>query len=73
MITVKTTLNLNKQLKKMAERKALEEDTTLQEVINKALYNELVAGAVRKTKDIIFTPKAVDKNMGNLTRKDFYE
>ena len=38
---VKTTLRLKENLKKSAERKALEGDTTLQEVINSALENYL--------------------------------
>lgn len=37
---VKTTIKLNRQLKKLAEIEAIENETTLQEVANKALYED---------------------------------
>ncbi len=41
MQLVRTTVRLNEQLKRVAERKALDENTSLQEVLNRALERYL--------------------------------
>jgi hypothetical protein len=72
----KTTIKLDKQLKKLAEKKAIETETTLQDLVNEALYEKLVGRNVDKLliKD---GPKLniwpLDENMDNLKRGDFYE
>ena len=69
---VRTTLRLKENLKKTAEKKALEENTTLQEIFNRALENYLNQDAKRQAKKIIFKTHHLGVNLDNLTRDDFY-
>lgn len=73
MVLVRTTLRLKENLKKSAERKALEEDTTLQEIFNRALEGYLEEDAKRAAKRIIFKSYKLGKELDNLTRDDFYD
>lgn len=72
MTLIRTTLRLRENLKKTAERKALEEDTTLQEVLNRALERYLQDEAKKKAKEIIFKTHSLGVPLDNLTRDDFY-
>lgn len=72
MEMVRTSLRLKKQLKKTAERKALEQNTTLQEIFNEALALYLKRIDEQKAKSLIFHDKAIDKQLDNLTRDDIY-
>ena len=72
MQLVRTTLRIDKDLKKNAERRALEEDTTLQEIFNKALASYLQNQAKKEAKRIVFKSFHLGKDLDNLTRSDYY-
>jgi len=69
---VRTTLYLDKQLKKLADMQAVQEDTTLQEIFNKALRAELQKRMPSKKKKIDFITHKLNIP-DNLTRKDYYD
>ena len=69
---IRTTLRLKEDLKKTAERKALQDDVTLQEIFNRALEEYLEKNAQREAKKIIFKTHRLGKPLDNLTRDDFY-
>ncbi len=69
---VRTTLRIQDYLKKDAERKALEEDTTLQDIFNKALASYLQNQAKKEAKKIVFKTYHLGKELDNLTRSDYY-
>lgn len=69
---MRTTLRIEESLKKSAQRRALEEDTTLQEIFNKALENFLQKDAQQKAKKIVFKTHNLGVPLDNLTREDFY-
>lgn len=69
---VRTTLRLKENLKKTAEHKALREDTTLQEIFNRALEDYLEKEAKKEAKKIVFKSYHLGKKLDNLTRDDFY-
>ncbi len=69
---VRTTLRLNEDLKKTAEKKALRDDVTLQEIFNRALEEYLEKDAKHEAKQIIFKTHHLGKPLDNLTRDDFY-
>lgn len=69
---VRTTLRIQDYLKKDAQRKALEEDTTLQEIFNKALASYLQNQAEKEAKKIVFKTHNLGEPLDNLTRKDYY-
>ncbi len=73
MIKVRTTLRIEKHLKEEAEKKAIELNTTLQEIFNTALENYLNNLDKKKAKRIVFFDKAIDKRLDNLTRDDYYD
>ncbi len=72
MQLVRTTLRLEERLKAIAERRALEENTTLQEVFNRALALFLDREGKKKAKKIVFKTHNLGKPLDNLTREDFY-
>lgn len=69
---VRTTLRIHDDLKKIAQRKALEEDTTLQDIFNKALESYLQNQAKKEAKKIVFKSYHLGKELDNLTRADYY-
>lgn len=69
---MRTTLRIEEDLKRIAEYKALEENTTLQEIFNKALKNYLQTEAKKKAKKIVFKTHDLGAPLDNLTRKDYY-
>lgn len=69
---VRTTLRLNENLKKTAEKKALQDDVTLQEIFNRALAEYLEKDARREAKKIIFKTHHLGEPLDRLTRDDFY-
>ena len=69
---IRTTLRLNESLKKTAEKKALQDDITLQEIFNKALAEYLEKDARFEAKKIIFKTHHLGEPLDNLTRDDFY-
>ena len=69
---VRTTLRIEKNLKKEADKLALEQDTTLQNIFNKALETYLAKDAKKQARKIVFKTHNLGINLDNLTRDDFY-
>jgi len=69
---VRTTLRLREDIKRNAEKKAHEDNTTLQEIFNRALEEYLEKDAKKQAKKIVFKTYHLGKNLDNLTRDDFY-
>lgn len=69
---IRTTLRIEENLKKTAERKALEEDTTLQAIFNRALDEFLKNQAKKKSKKIVFITHDLGVPLDHLRRKDYY-
>lgn len=69
---VRTTLRLKENIKRSAQKKALEEKTTLQEIFNRALEAYLEKDAKKWAKKIVFKTYRLGKKLDNLTRDDFY-
>lgn len=69
---IRTTLRLKESLKKTAEKKALQDDVTLQEIFNRALEEYLEKDAKYEAKKIIFKTHHLGEPLDNLTRDDFY-
>ncbi len=65
-------MRLKENLKKTAERKALQDDITLQEIFNRALEEYLDKDARNQAKKIIFKTHHLGEPLDNLTRDDFY-
>lgn len=72
MQLIRTTLRLKKPLKNAAERKALEENISLQEIFNRALESYLEREAEKSAKKIIFKIHHLGEPLDNLTRDDYY-
>ena len=72
MQLIRTTLRLKENLKKRAEKKAFEENTSLQAIFNHALERYLEDQAKKKAKKIVFKAYHFGKNLDNLIRDDFY-
>lgn len=72
MQLIRTTLRLKENLKKQAEKKALEENTSLQTIFNRALELYLDQKAKHQAKKIIFKTHNLGAPLDNLTRDDFY-
>lgn len=69
---VRTTLRIKEDLKRSAERRAVEEDTTLQDIFNRALENYLLTQVKKDAKKIVFKTHNLGESLDNLTRDDFY-
>jgi len=69
---LRTTLRVKENLKKAAEYRALEENTTLQEIFNRALENYLQEDAKKQAKKIVFKTHNLGVPLDNLAREDFY-
>jgi uncharacterized membrane protein YukC len=72
MQLIRTTVRLNEQLKKSAERKALDDNKSLQEILNLALEKYLEEEGKKEAKRIVFKTHNLGKPLDNLTRADFY-
>lgn len=70
---IRTTLRINENLKKQAEKKALEDDVTLQEIFNQALEDYLQNDAKKEAKKIVFKSHNLGEPLDNLTRDDIYD
>lgn len=69
---IRTTLRLKENLKRTAERKALQDDMTLQEIFNRALEYYLEKEAKKEAKKIIFKTHNLGKPLDDLKRADYY-
>lgn len=72
MQLVRTTVRLQAALKKAAEKQALEEDTTLQDLLQNAVIDYLDKKAKSKAKKIVFLTHDLGVPLDNLTRDDYY-
>lgn len=72
MRLIRTTVRLQEHVKKAAEKRALEEDTTLQDLLQRALLEYLDQRARGKAKRLIFHTHDLGVPLDNLTRKDYY-
>ena len=73
MQLVRTTLRVKSDLKKAAEKYALHEDTTLQNIFNNALEEYLKGKAEKKAKELVFKTHDLGAPLDNLTRDDYYD
>jgi signal recognition particle GTPase len=72
MNLTRTTLRINTNLKKAAEKQAIKEDTTLQAVFNEALEQYLNKKAKDSARKIVFHTHDLGVPLDNLKRNDFY-
>lgn len=70
---LRTTLRIEENLKKEAERKAVENNTTLQEIFNHALERYLKNEAKKEAKRIVFKTHHLGIPLDHLSRDDFYD
>jgi hypothetical protein len=73
MQLVRTTIRLNEHLKRFAERKALEENRSLQDIFNHALERYLEDEGKKEAREIVFKTHRLGKSLDNLTRDDYYQ
>lgn len=73
MQLVRTTIRLNRYLKKFAEHKALQDNTSLQHIVNLALQKYLENEGKKEAKKIVFKTHHLGKALDNLTRDDYYQ
>jgi hypothetical protein len=69
---IRTSLRIKENLKKRAEQKALQENVTLQEILNNALEHYLEHDAGVQAKKIIFKTHDLGAPIDDLKREDFY-
>lgn len=69
---VRTTLRIEEYLKKTATQKALEMNTSLQEIFNRALEQYLEADAQKHAKKIVFKTHDLGAPLDKLSRSDYY-
>ena len=72
MQLIRTSLRLKENLKKRAEKKAFDENVSLQTIFNRALDTYLDQKAKREASRIIFKTHHLGTPLDNLTRDDFY-
>ena len=70
---IRTTLRLKENIKRSAEKKAHEDNTTLQDIFNRALEEYLQKDAKKQAKKIVFKPHDLGVPLDNLRREDFYD
>ena len=70
---IKTTLRLRKDLKQTAEKKAVDKGVSFQEIVNTALYNDLVGGntVTTKARSLRDHAKKLDKDIPEKIDRDF--
>lgn len=72
MQLIRTTLRLRSDLKKAVERKALEEETSFQAFVHRALEDYLTKAATHKARRLVFHTHDLGVPLDNLTRDDYY-
>jgi len=70
---IRTTLRLKENIKRSAEKKAHEDNTTLQDIFNRALEEYLQKDAKKQAKKIVFKTHDLGVPLDNLRREDFYD
>ncbi len=71
MSLTRTTLRIDKNLKQIAEKRAIDEGSTLQAIFNQALEDYLKRAAKREVK-IMFHGHNLGAPTDKLTRSDYY-
>ena len=71
MQLTRTTVRLQEAIKKAVEKQALEEDTTFQDILQRALHAYLATRAKVRTKKIVFKTHNLGVLLDNLTRDDY--
>ena len=69
---IRTTLRLKENIKRSAQKKALEDKTTLQNIFNRALEEYLQKEARKEARKKVFKTHNLGEPLDNLTRDDFY-
>ena len=69
----RTTLRIKTDLKKAAQRRAIHENTTLQDIFNIALDEYLKREDRKKARKLVFKTHDLGVPLDNLTRDDFYD
>lgn len=72
MQLIRTTLRLKDNLKKRAEKKAIDENTSLQDLFNRALEQYLEKETKRQARKITFITHDLGVALDNLRREDYY-
>lgn len=72
MQLLRTTLRIRTELKKAAEKKALEDNVSLQDLFNKALQEYLQNSGRKKASEIIFKTHDLGQPLDGLRREDYY-
>ena len=72
MNLTRTTLRIDTRLKKQAEHRALEHNTTLQNIFNQALEQYLQKAAKKDAHKIAFVTHDLGNPIDNLSRDDYY-
>ena len=72
MNLARTTLRIDANLKKTAQAKALQDNTTLQDVFNRALAAYVQESAKKDAKTLVFKTHNLGEPLDNLTRSDYY-
>lgn len=72
MQLIRTTLRLKEGLKRRAEKKAFEENVSMQTIFNRALEQYFEKEAKKQAKKIIFKTHDLGVPLDNLRREDFY-
>lgn len=73
MNLTRTSLRLDTELKKEAEKLAIEENITLQDMFNEALSLYIEQKTSKKAQKITFITHDIGNSLDNLTRDDMYE
>jgi hypothetical protein len=72
MPLARTTIRLETQLKKAAEKRALELDLSFQALLEKALRSYLRQDSKVQAKKLVFKARDLGKPLDQLTRDDIY-
>ena len=69
----RTTIRFYRNLKKEAERRAVERDTTFQSIVNDALRLYLRTDTKKQAKQLVFRTHDIGVGLDGLTREDYYD
>ncbi len=69
---VRTTIRIKGNLKKSAELKALQDDISLQDILNRALEYYLEKEAKQEARRLVFKTHDLGKPLDDLKRADYY-
>ena len=69
---VRTTLRIKENLKRIAELKAIEKNTSVQSIFNQALEYYFEKEAQKKARKIVFKTHNLGVPLDNLRRSDYY-